>query len=183
MPLNKVKIARYISRIFIAYFKLRYRKKVKFGKNIIINHRFKISGKGQLIIGDNCNLWAHCEPNSFHFYDENAKVTIGEGNRLNGLTCHCAQSIEIKNDCLIGSAIIMDTDFHTFDDPNHILYGKEKNKPVKVGNKVWICGQSVILKGIVIGDSSVVGFRSVVTKSFAADLVVAGNPAKIVKQK
>lgn len=79
--------------------------------------------------------------------------------------------------------MIMDTDFHTFDDPNHILYGNLKSKPVKIGNDVWLCGQSVLLKGCQIGNKSVVGFRAVVTKSFPENVVIAGNPAKVVKSQ
>ena len=177
----KKKIALLLSKIFITYYKIRYHNRIFFGKNIIINHRFKIRGSGKLYIGDNSNLWAHKELNGFYFYGQKATIKIGKNTRLNGLTCHCETSIEIGDDCLIGSAIIMDTDFHTFEDPNHILYGNEKSKPISIGSKTWICGQSVILKGCQIGSSSVIGFRAVVTKNFPGNVVIAGNPARIVK--
>ena len=179
----KKKLALLLSKIFIAYYKVRYRSKIHFGKNVIINHRFNLNGAGKLFISDNVNLWAHAEPNNFNFYDKNAKIKIGANSRLNGLTCHCSESIEIGNNCLIGSSIIMDTDFHTFEDPEHILYGNPKAKQIKIGDHVWLCGQSVILKGCQIGNKSVVGFRAVVTKSFPEDVVIAGNPAKVVKSK
>ncbi len=179
----KKKIALFLSKIFITYFKFRYGNRVKFGKNVIVNHRFKVGGKGLLIIGDNVNLWAHAEPNAFYFYDKNARITIGKNTRLNGLTCQCAEKIEIGTRCLIGSAIIMDTDFHSFDDPDHILFGNEQVKPVKVGDDVWLAGQCVLLKGVAIGNKSVVGFRAVVAKSFPDNVVVAGNPARIFKEK
>ena len=178
----KKKIALFLSKIFTGYYKLRYGKRIQFGKNIIINHKFKLKGKGSLLIGDNCNLWAHEEPNRFNFYNKNAIIKIGKNNRLNGLMCHCEENIEIGNDCLIGSATIMDTDFHTFNDKTHILYGNKKTKAVKINDNVWLGGQSVILKGVEIGDKSVVGFRAVVSKSFPKNVVVAGNPAKIVKE-
>lgn len=179
----KKKLALILSKIFIAYYKVRYGNKVHFGKNVIINQRFNISGVGKLFISDNVNLWAHAEPNSFNFYNKNASIKIGANSRLNGLTCHCAESIEIGDNCLIGSCIVMDTDFHTFDDPDHILYGNPKAKPIIIGNNVWLCGQSAILKGCHIGNKSVVGFRAVVAKSFPGDIVIAGNPAKVVKSK
>ncbi|PKL36742.1 acyltransferase [Candidatus Peregrinibacteria bacterium HGW-Peregrinibacteria-1] len=179
----KKQLALALSKIFIAYYKVRYVKKIHFGKSVIINHKFKVSGPGQLFIGDNVNLWAHEEPNSFNFYHKSAVIKVGANSRLNGLTCHCAESIEIGDNCLIGSSSIMDTDFHTFDDPDHILYGNPKVKSVKIGNQVWLCGQSAILKGCLIGNHSVVGFRAVVTKSFPENVVIAGNPAKVVKSK
>ncbi len=179
----KVKIASVLSRFLIYIYKLRYGKRVIFGQNVIVNHRFKIKGKGQLIIGDNVNMWAHQEANAFHFYDKNAIIKIGQGTRLNGVACHCAKLIEIGKNCMIGSANIMDTDFHTFDDKGHILYGNQKNKSIKIGDHVWLCGQSVVLKGITIENKSVVAFRTVVTKNIPKNAVVAGNPGKIVKQK
>lgn len=54
--------------------------------------------------------------------------------------------------------------------------------PINVGNEVWIGGNSVILPGVTIGDNSVVGAGSVVTKDVPADVVVAGNPARIIKR-
>ncbi|MBU0982132.1 acyltransferase [Patescibacteria group bacterium] len=179
----KKSLAQILSKFLIVYYKIRYGKRVKFGKNVIINHKFKIKGRGKLLISDNCILWAHEEPNAFHFYKKNAQIKIGKNCRLNGLKCHCADSIEIGNDCLIGSSTIMDTDFHTFDDPEHILFGNSKSKSINIGNQVWLGGQSALLKGSEIGDKSVVGFRAVVTKSYGANVVVAGNPAKVVKSK
>ena len=76
----------------------------------------------------------------------------------------------------------MDTDFHSFSDPDHILHGNKITGPIKIGNKVWLGGQSVILKNCQIGDKSVVAFRAVVTKNFPKNVVIAGNPAKIVKK-
>ena len=53
--------------------------------------------------------------------------------------------------------------------------------PVTIGNDVWIGHGAVILKGVRIGDRSVVGARAVVTRDVPADTVVAGNPARVVK--
>lgn len=179
----KLKVAQLISKICLVLYKLLYGNRVTFGKNILINHRFKLQGRGKLIVGDSCNLWAHEESNKFFFYSHKAEITIGEGSQLNGITVHCLEKVTLGNNCLAGSAIIMDTDFHQFHDPTHILYNNPKSIPVTVGNGVWLCGQCVLLKGSSVGDNSVVGFRAVVTKSFPADVVIAGNPARVVKSK
>lgn len=178
----KQKIARIISLFFILYYKLRYGKRVQFGKRVIINHRFKLRGKGKLLIGDDVRMWAHEEKNRFQFYSPNALIVIGPGSGLNGVFCHAYNSITIGKNCMIGSATLMDTDFHTFDDPTHILYGNPLSKPIVIGDGTWLAGQCVILKGVTIGKKSVVGFRAVVTKSFPDNVVVAGNPAKVVKE-
>nr|WP_307775801.1 sugar O-acetyltransferase [uncultured Cetobacterium sp.] len=59
--------------------------------------------------------------------------------------------------------------------------GKEFGKPVTIGDNVWIGGRSVIVPGVTLGNNVVVGSGSVVTKNFGDNVVIAGNPAKIIK--
>ncbi|HAE16531.1 MAG TPA: maltose O-acetyltransferase [Erysipelotrichaceae bacterium] len=54
-------------------------------------------------------------------------------------------------------------------------------KPVTIGDNVWIGGGVTILAGVSIGDNTVIGAGSVVTKSFPDHVVIAGNPARIIK--
>jgi len=89
--------------------------------------------------------------------------------------------ISIGNDCLIGDFVsIMDCDFHDLD-PATRRTGGGARSPITIGNNVWISTGATILKGVTIGDNSVVGARSVVTRSIPANSVAAGNPAKIVR--
>lgn len=55
------------------------------------------------------------------------------------------------------------------------------NLPIHIGNNVWIGACSVILPGVTIGDNSVIGAGSVVTKDIPADVVAVGNPCKILR--
>ncbi len=57
----------------------------------------------------------------------------------------------------------------------------EFGKPITIGSDVWIGGSSIICPGVTIGDRSIVGAGSVVTRDVPADVVVAGNPAKIIR--
>tara|TARA_R110002049_G_scaffold309311_1_gene521151 strand:- start:6714 stop:7274 length:561 start_codon:yes stop_codon:yes gene_type:complete len=59
--------------------------------------------------------------------------------------------------------------------------GVEFAKPIVIGNNVWVGGNSTICPGVTLGNNVVVGAGSVVTKSFPDDVVIAGNPAKIIK--
>ncbi|MBD3238210.1 MAG: acyltransferase [Candidatus Moranbacteria bacterium] len=168
-----------ISRFWVLYFKLKYGRRVVFGSRVIINHRFQLRGRGRLNIGSGVKIWAHEEPNRFFFYSKKARITIAENSKLNGLTCHCEREIKINKACLIASAVIMDTDLHQFENSKHILAGKQKTKPVEIGKRVWLAGQSVILKGVKVNNDSVVGFRAVVTKDIPKKSLAVGNPAKI----
>ena len=60
--------------------------------------------------------------------------------------------------------------------------GLEYSKPITVGNNVWFGGNVVVLAGVTIGDGVVVGAGSVVTKDVPNNVVIAGNPAKIIKE-
>ena len=70
----------------------------------------------------------------------------------------------------------MDRDYHKFDSDI------EQIKPVKIGSRVWIGCNSLIMKGVTIGDGAVVAAGSVVTKDVPAGAVCGGNPAKIIRE-
>ena len=59
--------------------------------------------------------------------------------------------------------------------------GLEYAKPIKVGNNVWFGGSVTVLPGVTIGDNSVIGAGSVVTKDIPANVLAFGNPCKVVK--
>jgi acetyltransferase-like isoleucine patch superfamily enzyme len=54
--------------------------------------------------------------------------------------------------------------------------------PIIIGNNVWIGSNSTILPGVVIGDNSIIGAGSVVTKNVPSNVIVAGVPAKVIKK-
>ena len=174
----KYKLARIVSIFFIAFFRLRYFGKVSFGKNVIVNWKFRFYGKGSLKIGDNVVMWAHEEANRFMTFSS-GKIIIGDSVRLNGTTFQAKKKIEVGDRTMIASALIMDSDFHSVNPSAR--NENVKISAVKISNDVWIAGQAVILKGVVIAEKSTVAIRSVVTKNVPANSIVAGNPAKVVK--
>lgn len=67
-------------------------------------------------------------------------------------------------------------------DPAERNSGVEYGKPVTIGENVWIGGNAVICPGVTIGDNVVVGAGAVVTKDVPNNVVIGGNPAKIIKK-
>jgi maltose O-acetyltransferase len=59
--------------------------------------------------------------------------------------------------------------------------GLEYAKPIKIGEDVWVGGSAVVCPGVTIGDRSVIGAGSVVTKDIPADVFAAGNPCRVIR--
>src|SRR5437667_8913113 len=148
---------------------------------------------GAMVIGEHVSCYAGC---SFSV-GENGQCTIGDFTLLNGALIMADEKIEIGSYCLISWNVgIADSDFHPLEPAQRLIdaralapFFKErpprpqlKTAPVKIADNVWIGMNAVILKGVTIGDNSVVAAGSVVTKSVEANTVVAGNPAVMVRQ-
>ncbi len=139
-----------------------------------------------------CTLWmgenAQLISKGFTMYEgaaivvvDGGKLTLGHNSYMNESLIQCANSITIGDDCAIaGDVLIQDTDFHPILDEK----GNEKpvSKPIVIGNHVWICAKATILKGVTIGDGAIIAAGAVVTKDVPARCVVAGNPAKVVRE-
>jgi len=127
-------------------------------------------------------LWAHKEKNEFITFGADAEIVIGRRNRLNGISVQCKKNVTIGDDCMVGSCMIMDTDFHSIYFEHRDVSEFIKTWPVTIKNRVWLAGQTAILKGVTVHDDAVVGFRAVVTKDVPAKTIVAGNPAREVSK-
>ena len=148
---------------------------------------------GAVVFGNYVSCYAGC---SFSI-GENGQCTVGDFTLLNGALIMAEEKIEIGAHCLISWNIgIADSDFHPLEPAQRLIdaqalapYFKDrpprpklKTAPVKIADNVWVGMNAVILKGVTIGENSVVAAGSVVTKSVPPSTVVAGNPAVIVRQ-
>ena len=143
-------------------------------------------GNGHLSIGD----YVHLSGRSCFYFMRNAdvipEILIGDHVFIgNSCTFSAAEQIRIGNHCLIGPGVrIHDNDGHPLDATKRRageLIGSESIRPVIVETGVWLGAHATVLKGVRIGENSVVGTGAVVTVDVPANVVVAGNPARIVK--
>jgi galactoside O-acetyltransferase len=140
---------------------------------------------------------------NFILESEEAAITVGERTFINGGTALIsAHSIDIGNDVMIAwGCTLYDHNSHSLNWQNryadmigiqtsYMRYGDiskhkdwntVKRKPIKIGDKVWIGFNSMILKGVTIGEGAIVAAGSVVTKDVAPWTCVGGNPACYIK--
>ena len=146
-----------------------------------------------VVIGNHVSCYAGC---SFAI-GKNGQCSIGDFTLLNGALIMAEEKIDIGSHCLISWNVgIADSDFHPLDPAqrlvdaqalapffeNRPLRPKLATAPVKIADNVWIGMNAVILKGVTVGENSVVAAGAVVTRNVSPNTVVAGNPAVAVRQ-
>ncbi|MDN6626279.1 MAG: sugar O-acetyltransferase [Pisciglobus halotolerans] len=89
--------------------------------------------------------------------------------------------ITIGDNCMLAPNVQLYTASHPIN-PSERNSGFELGKAITIGNNVWIGGGAIIIPGIDLGDNVVVGAGSVVTKSFPSNVVIGGNPARVIKE-
>jgi maltose O-acetyltransferase len=115
------------------------------------------------------------------FVDYGFNITVGAGTFINyNLTALDVAAIQIGSHCQIGPNVQLLT-------PTHPLEAKprrdklEAAKPIVIGDNVWLGGGVIVLAGVSIGENSVVGAGSVVTKDLPANVLAMGTPAKVIR--
>jgi acetyltransferase-like isoleucine patch superfamily enzyme len=152
----------------------------------------KSKAPGAVVFGDHVSVYGGC---SFSI-GLNGSCKVGDFTLMNGALVMAEERIEIGSHCLISWNVgIADSDFHPLAPAQRLvdahalapflkdrpLRPKLRTAPVIISDNVWIGMNAIILKGVTIGENSVVAAGAVVTKSVPANVVVAGNPAGITK--
>ena len=130
----------------------------KIGENLKIESRFIIKNYSKLTIGDNCyinnNLWLNAK----------GRVCIG-------------------NNVLVGPSVTFHSSNHNFERPEILIKDQgHTDKPVYIGDNVWIGASAIVLPGVSITSNVIVSAGSVVTKNIESSGVYAGVPAVKIKE-
>lgn len=106
-------------------------------------------------------------------------VELGENSGI-GIDCKLYGKVVIGKNVMMGPEVFIYTSNHNFKDLTLPMceQGHQEERPVVIGNDVWIGSRVTILPGIIIGDGAVIGASAVVTKNVAEYDIVAGNPAR-----
>jgi acetyltransferase-like isoleucine patch superfamily enzyme len=161
-------------------------KDIKYGRNIKFygNPIFKKATTATISIGNNCifrsshtsNLIGINRPCIVSALSDKADLTIGDNCGFSGTVIGCFTKITIGKNVKCGAnTLITDFDWH-LENPN-----SGYPKPVYIKDNVWLGVNVIVLKGITIGENSVIGAGSIVTKNIPPDVIAAGNPCIVIK--
>jgi maltose O-acetyltransferase len=116
-----------------------------------------------------------------HFHS--SLIKIGDNCLLNGTIVHSRDTVIIGDNCMFGpGVVILDNDSHnTSIDPAARRTGRITVSPVIIGNNVWVGMHSILMKGVHIGDNSIIASGSVITKDVPSNQLFGGNPARFLK--
>jgi len=146
--------------------------------------------KSHMAIGDRCRIEGLLVTEI-----ATSRLTIGKSSLVGSRSIvDCVETITIGDDVLISyDCIIADADNHSLDAKRRVGdlerwrkgthdWSDVQKGPITIGNGAWIGARAIILRGVTIGDGAIVGMGSVVTKDVAANTIVVGNPARVVKE-
>ena len=127
--------------------------------------------KGNFIIGPGVSI----------MLAPDARLVIGGCKQSSGSGITLDAKIMVKNSLYIGSDTIIACDTYITDCDWHTIDDQAISAPVHIGERVWISHGCSILKGVSIGTGSIIGARSVVTRSIPEHVIAAGAPARVIK--
>lgn len=164
-----------------------------FGKPIInkVKGARIIMGKGVVLVSSNDDNGIVYNPAGINHpvmisaLVPGSKIIIGDNVGISGSSIVATQKVLVGNNSMLGNNTnIYDTDFHCIDPHERlkqINVREAKSEPVIIGTNCWIGSSSIVLKGVTIGDNSVIGAMSLVNKKIPNNVVAAGNPIKVIR--
>lgn len=162
--------------------------KIRLGRFVKLGDKVYMSALGRegITLGDNVGLGAYSRAivstslnNIGSFIRIGNNVGIGEFAYLGG-----AGGLEIGDDCIIGQYFSCHPENHNYGDSESLirLQGVTR-KGIMIGKNCWIGSRVTILDGVAVGDGCIIAAGAVVTKSFPANSIIGGVPAKLLKAR
>jgi len=156
--------------------------KISIGDNVLLRRNVELRAHGESVlrIGNNCRI-----DRGVRLLSANqAKLEVCNGARIGLYTVfNGGDSIYVGEKSLISGFVYLQTSMHNFSGSGSVQNQGYTHAPIVLGEDVWIGTHAVIFPGVTLGAKSIVGSNSVVNKSFEENSIVAGAPAKLLKNR
>lgn len=157
------------------------------GRNFQMGPLPYLHGHGRIVLGDDVTFGGKPDIVFGNRGEGVPELIVGDHVFIGHQCCFAISgSVQIGDHTLLAGGVhISDYDGHPLDAARRRAGAPappEAVRPVVIGRDVWVGNRAMILKGVTIGDRAIVGACAVVTRDVPADVVVAGNPARVVKQ-
>jgi acetyltransferase-like isoleucine patch superfamily enzyme len=160
-----------------------------FGNCIIRKHPLStiaIGDRVQLISSSWRSSTANCHASKLRTFSETSRIVIGDNSGMTGCSIIArSKTIRVGTGCMLAAGVkILDSDFHIVWPPEkrHNTWQTDMDQDVTLEDNVWVGMEAIILKGVRIGQNSVIGAGSVVVSDVPPNCLAAGNPARILKR-
>ena len=130
------------------------------------------------LFGKETDAWI--QPPFFCDYGTNIVLGTKVFFNFNCVVLDCAK-VTIGNNVLFAPSVQIYTATHPISAAERRKW-LESAKPITIGSDVWVGGGAIICPGVTIGDRSVIGAGSVVTRDIPSDVIAAGNPARVIRE-
>jgi len=169
--------------LFIQLISLALRSRgAKIGKNVTFVGlpRIRMRDLSKLEIGEESII----ESGVTMWQGNNGSISIGNRCYIGiGTIINSNTHVSVGDETLVGAYCIIQDNNHMTDIASTIRSQGNRSSPITIGSDCWIGAQSCILMGITIGDHTIVGANSVVNRDVAPLRVVAGSPARVIKER
>ena len=176
LPALLARLASGASRLLAARLWLR---RARLGRRVRVRGRPLVEGLGTIVIEDDVAIWSHLARTQLSS-GPGATLRLGAGTFVNtGASISARAAVDIGRRCQIANHVaIMDSDFHGLiarDQP-------EPPAPIVIEDDVWVAVRATVLKGVRIGRGAVVAAGAVVVSDVPPRTLVAGVPARVVRE-
>lgn len=143
-------------------------------------------GEGVTLVSSSwrCSASSLAHPVRLRTFSPTARIIIGAGAGLNGTSISArSHTVRIGVGAMIGpDCMIMDSDFHNLWPVEYRnVYDDSRDADVSIGDHVWLGARVIVLKGVRVGENTVVAAGSIVAHSIPANALAAGNPARVLR--
>lgn len=160
---------------------------IHFGKNSSFrgNTLFKRAIGSTISIGNNCSFnttdrynYRGINHRCILQTNQGGHIIIGNDCGFSGVSIVSSVSVTIGDNVMCGTNVMIgDRNDH------ENLYPEWQPSPVTIGSNVWIGMNSIVMRGVTIGDNTIIGAGSIVTKDVPANVIAAGIPCKVIKER